>query len=246
MSVCINLLPAEILITRRVAIRRRRWIAASIVLACAGVVASMVVRATLRDPRGLSEELDIQNARLQRAAVDLDAARAALQSADQRLLAVGGLSDRPNWQTLLGLIAQSRTERIAIDIVALRKAAPVAAPAVGTPGASKSPVDDGSFVIAIRGRAEAQLDVTSFALGLERLGLFEAVRQDRLQEVTLGKKALLEFDLVCTLAPSAEPNSKPSSNPNSDPDPSNGGSLERDAGAAEITPGELPPAGGTR
>lgn len=238
MSVCINLMPVEILVTRRVAVRRRRWIAASIALACAGVVASMVVRATLRDPRGLSEELDIQNARLQRAAVDLDAARAALQSADQRLLAVGGLSDRPNWQTLLGLISQSRTERIAIDIVALKKAAPVAQPAVGTPGASKTPADDGSFVIAIRGRAEAQLEVTAFALGLEQLGLFDAVRQERLQEVVLGKKPLLEFDLMCTLAPAAESSLKPKA-------------AQVDSAEAvqtpQVEPGELPPpAGGTR
>jgi hypothetical protein len=235
MSVCINLMPVEILVTRRVAVRRRRWIAASIALACAGVVASMVVRATLRDPRGLSEELDIQNARLQRAAVDLDAARATLQSADQRLLAVGGLSDRPNWQTLLGLIAQSRTEKVAIDVVALKKAAPVAAPAVGTPGASKSPVDDGSFVIAIRGRAEAQLDVTSFALGLEQLGLFDAVRQDRLQEVTLGKKPLLEFDLVCTLAPALESSLKPKAVQTSAPEV---------AETPQVAPGELPPPSG--
>lgn len=236
MSMCINLMPAEILLTRRVAARRRRWIAASITLACVGLAASLIVRATLRDPRGLTQELEVQNTRLARAAAELDAARAALQAADQRLLAVGGLSDRPDWQTLLALIARAKSTNISIDIVALKRALPVAAPAVGTPGASKSPAEENSFIIAIRGRAEAQLDVTSFALGLEKLALFDAVRQDRLQEVNFMGRTLLEFDLVCTLSPSAAP--APSSQP---PQSQPAGTVPPAAAAPPPVAGELPP-----
>lgn len=207
MTVTINLLPARVLFARRVLVRRRRWVTACLVAAVGGVLASIAVRATLRDPRGLAVELERVRERLAQATVDGDRARASLSAAQQRLSAVGGLADRPNWKTLLAVVAQARLDRTVIDGIELKKAPPPPAPAASPAGAPI--VDDGAFMVIIRGRAEGQRDLTALALAFERIGIFDAVRQDRVTPVRSQDRDLLEFEFSCRLSPRGEKQETP-------------------------------------
>ncbi len=205
MTTCINLIPADIVVTRQAHAKRRGWLAACILLAAAGVVASLAVRASLRDPRGLAGELDRERDRLARAGADVDSAKAALRAAQIRLNAVGGLADRPNWQVLLGIIAQSRLDTTVIDAISLKRAPAPPAPAAAASGAAPATpgVEEQSFLVMIKGRGERQRDITELALRLEQTELFASVRQERVQAVQVGERTLLEFEFTCALGPSA-------------------------------------------
>ncbi len=197
-TVCINLLPSDIILSRRAGVRKRRWIVACAALSLAGVVSSIAVRATLRDPRGLADEFARAGERREEAAQELDRARASLRNAQQRLDAVGGLADRPDWSILLKVIAGARTESTVVDAVGLKKAPPAPPPA-GATSTVKS--DDGAFDITIKGRGENQRDITALALRLEQTGLFDSVRQERVQASKSEAKDLLEFEFSCRLGP---------------------------------------------
>lgn len=202
MSVAINLLPTRVLFARRVRARRQRWIAACAVMSAAGMLATIAVRASLRDPRALTVELDRARERLALATAEGDRVRASLGAAQQRLSAIGGLADRPNWKALLAVIARSRLDRTVIDAVELKKAPPAPAPASAPAGSP--PADDGAFIVTIRGRAEGQRDLTALALAFERIGIFDTVRQERLNPVRSRDRELLEFEFTCRLAPRGE------------------------------------------
>lgn len=202
MTVCINLIPPDILFTRRVHARRRRWITASFMLALIGVAASIIVRTSLRDPRGLAGELEYERERLGLLTSKVEAARASLRASQQKLAAVGGLADRPNWKILMSLLAQARSDATVIDAVALKKAPPAPPPATAPPGTA--PQDDGAFLAIVRGRGDNQLDITTFALSLEKTRLFESVRQDSVKAVRVGERDLLEFQFICRIAPRPE------------------------------------------
>lgn len=201
MTVCINLIPSDILQARRVAGRRRRWAAACVMLAVVGAAASLVVRTSLRDPRGLASELELAREHLSQVTAKVDQSRAALRLSLQRLAAVGGLADRPNWRVLLSLLAQARSKEIVIDGVALKKSLPQA-PQGAPPGTP--PQDDGGFVVTVHGRGSNQLEIAGYAIRLEESKLFDSVRQERVQGVKLSDRDLLEFVLECRIAPRLE------------------------------------------
>ncbi|MCC6428350.1 MAG: hypothetical protein IT435_16205 [Phycisphaerales bacterium] len=202
MTVCINLIPADIVVLRRVNVRRKRWIAAGAAVAALGLVVSLGVRASLRDPRGLADELTRATARRDAAALDVDRARSDLMQANQRLIAVGGLADRPNWSILLAVIAKARLDSTVVDALTLKKAPPTQPPPGSPPGSP--PTDDGAFVVTIKGRAENQRDISTLARGFEKTELFDSVRQERVQSVKTGDRELLEFEFTCRIGPRSD------------------------------------------
>ncbi|GMV27077.1 MAG: hypothetical protein AMXMBFR58_31080 [Phycisphaerae bacterium] len=225
MSVCINLIPLDLVIARRISHRRRMWVIACVVAAAAGGIATAVVRTSLRDPIGLVDELEKARNKADQAAVTLDDARASLREAQQKLQAVGGLADRPDWSILLKLIARCRTgapqgievsatpawgpltlaiargemETTVIDSVSVKKA-PLAAPPPGSPAGTPG-VDTGVFFVSVRGRGDNQRNITALALRLENSGVFTSVRQGRVQQTRYEDRELLEFEFTCELGP---------------------------------------------
>lgn len=121
----------------------------------------------------------------------LTAVRQQSAAVNANLKSVLEITDRPDWSTLLALLAEALGDHVVLTLID----APM--PNVGAAALAEP------SRIALTGVARSQADVTQFVLRLEALKLFTRVRLAHTSAQTLRGTDSVEFQVVCGLSEEA-------------------------------------------
>ena len=200
----VNLIPAYRLDARKRAACIRRWMAGCVVY-CLFLLATYVTAWVLWpiDEDGLERELVKFTDRIDATKRTIVANKPILAQTHRTLKANLNMQSRPQWSTLLGILANKMGDEVLLRSCEL---APEGRARRSSEENSFSPSTTGTplYVLSLAGLAATQSEVSRYVLELEKTSLFEEVRLMGTRTEPFGAKEVYAFDLECALG-SKEP-----------------------------------------
>lgn len=182
----VNLIPAPILTRRRERRMARRGLAATAIYLTLLFAATTGYLSLNTPPRAdaAAGELAVSADRIALRRQQIGQIKRQLVEADRQIAGARVLSERPDWSTMLRLVATAAGPEVLLHDFSL-----------GTTGAT---IDAGAWV-ALRGFASDPGTVSAFALRLEALGLFDRVTIESSRREPFGGRTATSFNLRCEL-----------------------------------------------
>ncbi len=186
-----NLLPLDVIEQRETSRTVRFGLAGAASYAAALAVVGGVYIGVNRPQFAQAASTRIADAQAEHAGLmrQLEQVRQETQDAEHRLEATRVLSERPDWSTLLHVVAQSTGETVVLDDLR-----------VSMVGESMGR----SAKVLVRGAAEDPWSLSTFVLSLERIGLFDRVNILRSQRAPRSAVTVTEFELECLIGVAEE------------------------------------------
>ncbi len=214
MSALVDFIPPRRRQLRRVRARGRAWAVACAALAVVlgATYAVLLARGRARED-GVTEELARVRSALDKETRDRAELDAQIVHREAELARIKDIGAHADWSVLLALLARERDGQVVLERVSLRgvdrneKPAPKAneaPPASGSPSAA-APARGKAFVIRLAGQSRTQGDAAKYALRLEGLGLFDAVRTLETKPVNVLGREYVAFQIECAIGPRTAP-----------------------------------------
>lgn len=185
----VNLIPQERRRAGARAVRVRLWAAAVIIYggALAGVYVWMTLHAAA--PQDWDEPAAHQQRAIEAIQQETNRQRVQLAREEAALRASESIAGQPDWSMLLALLARASGQSSWIESATLK-------PAPGDPSARDK---QALMTLSIEGLSVTQEAVSSFALALERYGLFKLVRILEARRRQNNGSEVIAFRVECLL-----------------------------------------------
>ncbi len=131
-----------------------------------------------RQTMAAGDRMAIETARVEKLSVAVADAQRDLREGTRQLEASRVLSERPNWSTLLDLVARASGGDVVLDGVRVE---------------TTGPTIDAAARVQLSGTTRDPWQVSAFVLSLEQLGLFERVEIADSQRAARGANAMTRF-----------------------------------------------------
>ena len=202
----VNLIPAHRRAARRQRLRARAWVAGCVSYAVALVVLCLAVRTFSAMPRQVrAGDAEAAESRIHELNRSIARESKALAQLEASLAASRAVADRPNWSTLLAIVASkldadtvlSRCRIDPIQALHASKEAPGKA-ASAKPG-EKIVSPPRQFQLELGGMSRSQRAVSELVLRLQETGLFEGVELVKTAREPFLTMEAIAFQVRCLL-----------------------------------------------